>query len=283
MNTQDLLTNTWRAYRGKGATKTPVWGSEKANTVLSIANQKQMEWAQDPKNTWASNFSTTSPAEPGIVTTSGVNVTGTGTYFTDYAVGDSITAGGETRIIATIPSDTALTVTVAFTGAVDQTFTRKTVIKTGVTEYTLNRRFYTPSDSVIVTTGVQDVYYNYTLPQQRQTGGVYIYGRPKKLAFYTTPGAAVVGGELKVAGYYLPKELVLATDLVAVDDPNWLVMATAAELARNDPAKDAEFGNLLGMANDLYIKMTQANRYLGFNQAASIPYSMPMIGGQEDW
>jgi hypothetical protein len=43
-------------------------------------------------------------------------VTGTGTHFTsDYAVGDKITIGGETRIISSISSDTTLTVQSAFT------------------------------------------------------------------------------------------------------------------------------------------------------------------------
>ena len=53
----------------------------------------------------------------GTVTTNGtVNLTGVGTTFTDtFRVGDTITVAGETvRTIATIPSDTSLTVTVAF-------------------------------------------------------------------------------------------------------------------------------------------------------------------------
>lgn len=284
MNTQELLTNAWRVYRGKGASKTPVWGSEKANTVLSIANQKQIEWAQDPAVTWTSNFNLQAPYEVGTVTTSGTTVTGTGTYFTDYRAGDTLTIGTEIRTIGTITSDTILTTTVAFSAFTDQPFTRHMIIADTVKEYSLNRRIYTPSDSAIVTITTQDVYYNYTKPQQRSIGGVFIYGRqPKVLAFNETPSTQVVGGELKVAGYYLPSALVNSTDLVAVDDPNWLVYAVAAELARNDPAKDAEFGNILGMANELYKKMVAANNYLGFNQSNSIPYDMPMIGTSEEW
>jgi len=284
MNTQELLTNAWRVYRGKGASKTPVWGSEKANTVLSLANQKQQEWAQDPDQTWTSNFNLQAPDEVGTVTTSGTTVTGTGTYFTDYHVGDALTIGGETQTIDAITSDTVLTTAVAFSAFTDAHFTRHMIIADTVREYSLNRRLYTPSDSAIVTTTTQDVYYNYTKPQQRSIGGVFLYGRqPKVLAFNENPSTQVVGGELKIAGYYLPQALVNSTDLVAVDDPNWLVHAIAAELARNDPAKDAEFGNILGMANELYKKMARANNYLGFNQSSSIPYDMPMIGTSEEW
>lgn len=284
MIVSELVENSWLCYRGKGASKTPTVGTEKYNIVLSIANRKTQEWAKDPKQTWASNFAPQSPHEPGTVSTSGVDVTGVGTYFTDYRVGDTLTIGGETRTIDAITSDTALTVSVAYSTFSGVRFTRHTIIATGVTEYSLHRLFYTPSDSAIVTITTQDVYYNYTPPQQREVGGVYIYGRsPKQLVFYTEPSTQVVGGELKVAGYYLPDALSAATDLVAVDDANWLVYAVAAELARNDPAKDAEFGNLIGMANDLYGKMVAANQYLGFNQANTISYDMPLIGGSEEW
>ena len=283
MDAQKLLTNAWRVYRGKGALKTPVWGTEKANLVLSIANQKQQEWAKDPDQTWTSNFSPTAPTEPGTVSTATTTVTGVSTYFTDYQVGDTLTISGETRTIDTIVSDTELTVTLAFSTVSGVSFTHQTIVGSAQ-EYSLHRSFYTPSDSAAVSTTQQDVYYNYTQPQQRNTGGVYIYGRaPKKLVFYSAPSTQVVGGTLKVAGYYLPREITLATDLVSVDDPNWLVYAVAAELARNDPAKDTEFGNIIGMANELYRKMALANMYLGFNQANAVPYDMPRIGDEEDW
>lgn len=282
MNAETVLARAWRVYRGKGATKTPTWGSEKANLVLLIMNQKQEEWAHDPDQTWASNFGPYAPDEVGTVSTLGTVVTGTDTYFTDYQEGDTITVSGEVREIDTIVSDTSLTVTSAFSTLTNQAFTRQTIVKSGVKEYSLNRRFYTPSDSITITTTLQDVYYNFVKPQLRSNGGVYIYGRqPKKLVFTSDPSTQVVGGELKASGYYAPAEMVNSTDLVSVDDPNWLVYAVASELARNDPAKDTEFGNIIGMANDLYSKMVKANIYLGLNQSNSVPYAMPTI--VEDW
>lgn len=63
----------------------------------------------------------------GTVTTAGTTaLTGDGTTFSDYKAGDVIKVEGEvsSRIISTITSDTALTVTVAFTSsASDLTFT----------------------------------------------------------------------------------------------------------------------------------------------------------------
>lgn len=57
----------------------------------------------------------TSTAGTGTISSSGVNVTGSSTAFTtQLAVGDTITASGQTRTIATISSNTALTTTVAF-------------------------------------------------------------------------------------------------------------------------------------------------------------------------
>jgi hypothetical protein len=53
----------------------------------------------------------TPPGSP-TITTSGINVTGTGTYFTQWLIpGDSITAGGQTQVVTTITGDTSITAT----------------------------------------------------------------------------------------------------------------------------------------------------------------------------
>ena len=290
MNAAELILQTHYAYRGKSASRAPVWGSEKQQTALAIANRKTVEWATDSDQIWASNFSATAPNEAGTVATAGTTtLTGTDTYFTDYNVGDQITVAGETvRTIDTIVSDTSLTVTVAFANTASaKTFTRTTIIASAVQAYSLNRKLIAPASEVLVTTSTQDVPLQYAKPQARDTGDVYISGRnPRLVTFYNDieSTSQLVGGTLKIAGYYLPDELVNQTDLVSVDDANWLVYATAAELARNDPAKDDQFGNLVGMANDLYRKMIAANRNLGFLQGSTIPTNMPLLGGQsEEW
>lgn len=86
-------------------------------------------------------------------------------------------------------------------------------------------------------------------------------------------------------GYYSPAPILLPTDVIPVDDPNWLVYITASELARNDPAKEDNFPTLAGMANDLFTKMSNANADVGFAQPNSIVNLMPSIGDQtgESW
>jgi len=291
MDAQTLITEIYYAYRGKGATRVPPWGSEKSNTALAIANRKKNEWARDPKQRWASNFRSdiTAVDQPGNVATSGTTLTGTGTYFTDFAVGDKITVSGETvRTIQSITSDTLLDVTVAFSNVANgKTFKRRPIIALGVQEYALHRNFFVPSDSAIVRTSIQDIEVKFISPDQRGLNRVYISGRdPKMLTFYSDieSGSQGIGGELLVAGYYIPSDLVAATDLVSVDDPNWLVYATASELARNDPAKEDEFPNLIGMANQLYRSMVDANNYIGFQQGNStVPTNIPQINPFNDW
>lgn len=219
MDASTLLTRVWRAYRGKGASKTPVWGSEKANLVIDIANQKQEEWARDSKIHWSSLF--------------------------------------EIKDVDTL--DTSV-----FTYELDATFLR-------------------PSDYIQVEKTDGSIVEIGLIKPQKRVGNetkFYISGRnPKKLTYAgTNIDSGLNGGTIKAPAYYLPAALVNEADEVSVDDPNWLVYAVAAELSRNDASKDDQFANLLGMANDLYIKMADANQDLGFGQDFQVPYNMPQIG-----
>lgn len=290
MIVSDFIQNTYTVYRGKGATKTPVFGSEKSNIVLEIANRKVKECLRDSDQTWTSTFRSmeTEINEPGTVATTGtVTLTGTGTYFTDYQVGDKITVAGETvRTIDAITSDTVLTVSVAFTNTASAlNYKHTTIIKTGVKEYSLHRNFFVPSDTVTVRLTGQDLYYSFAKPQARENADVYISGlNPRKVTFYNDIPTQAVGGSLLVPGHYLPNPLVNATDTIEIPDENWLIYATAAELCRNDPAKDTEFANLIGMANDLYRKMVAANNNVGFLQDNQIPVNIQQISpDSEDW
>lgn len=289
MLVSDLIQGVYYAYRGKGATRTPVFGSEKANTALSICNRKKNEWANDSRQNWVSNFALTSPNEPGTVTTTAtVDLVGTDTFFTDYQVGDKITVSGETeRTIATITSDTALTVTVAFTNSTTTTFTHSIILKAGVQSYKLHRNVLNPSDHVVITLPTQTINFSLSNPQNR-TADAYISGRnPKVLTLVDTieSTSQLVDGVLDLPAYYLPDDMVNATDTVPVDNPEWLVYSVAAELARNDPAKDDQFANLVGMANDIYEKMIYANRDIGFLQGRQVTNAMPVIGEttEDDW
>ena len=291
MNVTEAIQSIYYVYRGKGASKTPIFGSEKANTCLAIMNRKKNEWANDSDQTWVSNFSYVAPNEVGLVATAGTTtLTGTNTYFTDYQVGDKITVYGETvRTIDAITSDTSLTVTVAFTNtAANLTHKRTIIIKSGVTSYNLNRNFLTPSDKVLVTTTLNNTLkLGLANPQERESDCYLSSRNPKVLTFVNdiTATDQKVGGTLNVPAYYLPADMVLSTDLVPIDNPEWLVYIVASELARNDPAKEDQFATLVGMANDLYSKMCSSNLNIGFLNGGTVYNNMPQISNDldEDW
>ena len=222
MTFQEFLDNTYLAYRGKIASKTPIFGSDKANIVLSIANRLTRQWAKDTKYHWKSLFDIK-------------NIT---------------------------PSISASTF-----------------------HYDLDSKFILPSDYFIVTkTTGEDVQVSVTNPQKRSNDNYkfYISGNNPKTVNFTTIEPSFVGGTLKAPGYYMPADMTSANDNLAVDDPEWLIYATAAELSRNDPAKEDQFSNLYGIANDLYLKMAAANRDLGFNQNNTVPSNMPQISPDLD-
>lgn len=222
MTAQTLLERAWRAYRGKDVTKTPPWGSDKANMVLDLANQKKDEWAMDSNQKWTSLF--------------------------------------EVRDIGTIATATLT--------------------------YNLDADFLYPSDFIQVEKTNGDVVdISITKPQHRldNTESVYISGSgPKVLTFAGTIDSGLDGGTLRAPGYYLPADMTIVSSVVAVDDPNWLVYIVASELARNDPAKQDEFPNLIGMANELYKKMVNANNDIGFKQGGTIPYNIQQVGDYSD-
>lgn len=253
------------AYRGSDD-EAPVSGPD-YDLWLNTINRKISEYARDAKNTWQSNFEYNRPNEVGTVaTTATTTLTGTGTYFTDYKVGDQITVSGETvRTIATIVSDTSLTVTVAFSNTASaKTFTLAGIIATGVQSYSLHRNFLMPSDKAFVSAS-QTLEYLIGKPQERArySSEAYISGdNPKVLTFYSTIAStdSSVGGTLIVPGYYVPSALTASTDVIPVDDPFWVVMAVASELARNDLTYESKSVDLNNMANSLYSQMAQNNR-----------------------
>lgn len=221
MTFQDILDQSYLIFRGKTQSRTPAFGSEKADVVLSIANRKVREWAGDSKQTWASLF----------------------------------------KIEDISP-----------------------VIDLSTFTYTLPTGFMNPSDHFLVlrTTGdLSEV--PVTKPQQRldNTSKVYISGNPKTVTF-TRIEPGFDGGTLKAPGYYFPTPMTTASSVAYIDDPDWLTYAVAAELARNDSARQDQFGNLIGIANELYRGMVEANNNLGFGQSNTVPNLMPVIGDQSE-
>lgn len=160
-------------------------------------------------------------------------------------------------------------------------------VDTNTLTYDLDDTFFMSSDyAKIVKTDGSYVEYPIVKAQQRNAlsgQALYIHGSdPKKITFAQDIDSSLDAGTLYVPGYYIPADLTLSTSVVAVDDPSWLVYITASELARNDPAKDDQFPTLVGMANDRYQKMSDANNDVGYGQMNTIANFMPSIGNQED-
>ena len=154
--------------------------------------------------------------------------------------------------------------------------------------YNLPTDFFSPSDYArIVKTDGSATEYPIVKPQQRNLAdqSLYISGsNPKTITFAQTIDTGLDGATLYVPGYYMLADLVDSTDTVLVDDPNWLVYATASELARNDAAKDDQFGNLSGMANELWVRMSNANNDTGYLQPNQVVNNMPALGWtSDDW
>lgn len=236
---------------------------------LSVANAKVTELYEDLTKQWRFSFKPTAPYEVGTGATTGTTtLTGTNTFFTDYSVGDKITVDGETvRTIDTITSDTVLTVTVAFTNTASAlSFYRDIIIQTGVQTYNLHRQFLGASDDVyITTTAPEKTYYTVVQPQERKRNvrDVYISSEnPQTITFTTEIESTedIVGKVLTVPGYYGVPEMTAADELVPVPDPEWLALATAADISFSDIIYEDKAEGLNAMANNRYSMMVKKNR-----------------------
>lgn len=139
-------------------------------------------------------------------------------------------------------------------------------ISVGTQDYDFDSDISVPADSVVVTTTTnQNIEYTICKPQERKRflRAVYISGRdPQVLTFQDTIKAndQIVGGTIKVAGYWVPDDLTGVNDTIPVDDPYWLVYAVASELAFNDLTYSDKAPDLNAKANNLYSGMVSDNR-----------------------
>jgi hypothetical protein len=279
MNVTTALTKMNYAIRGIDD-EAPLLGTDEANYWVSTLNDRKDSLYNDTKHKWTNIFNIAAPNELGTAsTTATTTLTGTDTNFTDYKVGDLLTVLGETvRTIATISSDTSLTVTVAFSNtASDKTLTHKSIIAAGIQSYNLHRSFIIPSDATYITkTDGVSRYYEFEHPQERSYNmqSAYITGdRPKVITFTKDILSTddIVGGSLFIPGYFLPADMSLATDELPFPDPNWGIMSAAAEIAFNDIIYEDKASDINTKANALFAAMTQANRTGTYRNPRTIP------------
>lgn len=87
-----------------------------------------------------------------------------------------------------------------------------------------------------------------------------------------------IGGTIQVGCYAIPDPMQNPTDTVPINNPGWLAWRLAAEMSRNDPAKQDQFGDLQGMANDIYDKMVVGNQGNSYLQPNGPSYNVPNPG-----
>ena len=152
-------------------------------------------------------------------------------------------------------------------------------LTTGNQEYDLDNDIMRLSDYVIITDLQGNKRYIQTLRPQvisRYKSGCYISGgNPQQLNFVTPIDSSFNGFALTVPCFTIPADMTTPTSVVSVEDPNWLIYATAAELARNDYAKEEQYPNIIGQANDLYKNMVADAQANGFLQINSVTNNMP--------
>lgn len=86
-----------------------------------------------------------------------------------------------------------------------------------------------------------------------QVGSTLVFNK----VFSTT--SPEFGGTIQVPGYTIPADLVNDTDVLPVDDPNWLVVRCAAEYIRTDLVYQNQYPNLITESNELMKKMIENN------------------------
>lgn len=274
------------ALRGTDDVAPEVGDSGEGDYFLSLMNRKKDELYYDVGKQWSYIYKNEAPNEVGTVTTAGTTaLTGSSTKFTDYRAGDKITVSGETvRTIDTITSDTALTVTVAFSNtASGKTFTRDTIIATGVQTYNLHRNLLGLSDRVyVIDTSGNKNYLDLIHPQQNDYTNQSVYlsgGDPEVLTFTVDLEStdSLIGGQLIVPGYYLPNDLTAETDTLPIPDPNWLCMAVASEIAFTDVVYEDRTEALNARANSLWNAMIARNRKGPYGQPRKTPYAIKKV------
>jgi len=144
-----------------------------------------------------------------------------------------------------------------------------------------------PSDEVYaVDSNSQTIWYDMTSARRRPKQGrqFYLAGMNPKVLYCSNAIAAdedIVTGELFLPGYYMPADVTASDDTVPLPDPDWGVMAVAAEIAFNDITYEDKSADLNTKANELYMQMIRTNRRNTYNSPKAIPTNVNRIRGTE--
>lgn len=97
--------------------------------------------------------------------------------------------------------------------------------------------------------------------------------------FVLTKPDSHIGKSFKAGIIFYPPLLVNSASEVICDSTDWLVLATAASIAFNDPQKQDNYPDLFGLAGNEYQKMTKALRKKPRGSISKAKYgSKPRLG-----
>lgn len=154
-----------------------------------------------------------------------------------------------------------------------------TVSASAAPSFDLDDNFIAPAEScyVIDSSGSRHDF-KVIKPQQRepQTQSVFIAGQDPQTLFFSsaiTSTQNYIGGKLFLPAYVMPDDMSTASGsaTVVVDDPDWLVIATAAKLAFGDITYEDKVADLNAEANALYNVMIKNNRRGSYGNTRTTP------------
>jgi hypothetical protein len=150
---------------------------------------------------------------------------------------------------------------------------RELGIATSATTYDLDEDINNLSDYVYI--DKDDTTFKFYVIKSKDranmTNCAYLSGNDPKVLNFTDMPTDAIGGTIRAGVYAVPEDMESTDDTCPVDRPLWVAYAGAAELAFNDPAKEDQFADLNGMANDEYEKMIDAANSLPAHQPLTVP------------
>jgi hypothetical protein len=158
-----------------------------------------------------------------------------------------------------------------------------TISANAAPSFDLDDTFIGPSDSIYcIDSDGHRTDFTLVPPQERNPliRQVYVAGNNPKVLYFSnaiTSTETIVGATLYVPGYYLPDDVTSNGEDLPFSDPDWVVIATAAEIAFNDLVYEDKAPDLQNKANQLWQQMTNTNRVNTFGNSRKIPTNVNRI------
>lgn len=146
----------------------------------------------------------------------------------------------------------------------------------------LPEEFIRTSDSLQLVTQANNIIDIHSIKAHQRNSfmeSFYVTGFDPKVINFTKDVLSMHAGRPVSYGFYqMPPVIENGESEVVCDSLKWLAFAVAAELARNDPAKDDQFANLTGLASTEYQRMAKSASKIVPGQVNRIRSNYPRMG-----